>query len=84
MGNDDIRSWTRNLKPHSNISHAYEIAKVKAEFLGFMVLPAKFCDVENCLGHGAQKWLDWGLDNCMCYLGCLFKMDEILNRLISG
>jgi hypothetical protein len=73
--------------------HMDEMAKAKAEFLGFMVLAGSAANCGELLrrrelfGNGArggQKGLDWGLDNCKRQLDCLFKADEILNRLISG
>jgi hypothetical protein len=73
--------------------HMHEMRKGKGEFLGFMVLAGSAANTGELLrrrelfGHGVganRKRLDWTLDNCMRKMGCLFKADEILNRLICG
>jgi len=71
----------------------HEMPKAKGEFLGFMVLAGSAANTRELLrrrelfGDGVragQKRLDWSLDNCKRQLSCLFKADEILNRLISA
>jgi hypothetical protein len=70
--------------------HMHEMPKAKGEFLGFMVLAGSAANSRELLrrrelfGDGVragQKGLDC---NCKRQLSCLFKADEILNRLISA
>ena len=88
---DQIKSRTRRNK--MSAFHMHEMPKAKGEFLGFMVLAGSAANTRELLrrrelfGDGVragQKRLDWSLDNCKRQLSCLFKADEILNRLISA
>ena len=70
--------------------HMDEMAKAKAEFLGFMVLAGSAANCGELLGrrelfgNGARGRTERVRLDCKRPLDCLFEADEILNRLISA